>query len=89
MNTNTTTQQKKNLLDKNKHRLTKVTDSLSLSLYHLLIGTNVYVLLSMRSEFMSQNLQLVYSCSLGTSKLCSSIPSSQGQCLGAHRGALP
>ena len=80
MNTNTTTQQRKSLLDKNKHRLTKVTDSLSLSLYHLLTGANVYFLPSMCSEFIPRHQHLVHPCSLGTSKLCSWIPSSQGRC---------
>lgn len=60
MNTNTTTQQRKSLLDRNKHRLTKLTDSLPLSAYHLLTEAVVYLLPSMCSEFVSQNQQLVH-----------------------------
>lgn len=77
MSTNTTTQQRKSLLDTNTHRLTKVTNSLSLSLYHLPTGANVYSLPSMCSEFISQTQQLVHPCSPGTSRCCSQVPSSQ------------
>lgn len=80
MTVNTTAQQRKSLLDKNKRPLTEVTNSLSLSLYRLTTGANVSSLPSMSREFISQNQQLVQPCSLGTSKLHSRLPNFQGQC---------
>lgn len=89
MTVNATAQQRKSLLDKNKRQLTKVTSSLSLSLYRLTTGANVSSLPSMCREFISQNQQLVQPCSLGTSKLYSWLPDFQGQCSGACGGEAP
>ena len=87
MNTNTTAHKGESLLDENKHRPTRVADSLTLTLYRLTTGVSVSSLpCSLCSEFVSRSQQLVHPGFPGRGKLQCWLLSSPGRCSDAFSG---